>query len=62
MIEGLAEPVTGTDQIRQLAGLEYQKYGTRYAAQNSCFRVVPVWAYGSAGDDPVGSPTRWTFE
>jgi PPOX class probable F420-dependent enzyme len=62
VIEGRAEPVTEPGVIRAIADLEEAKYATRYAEQNTCFRVAPVWAYGSAGDDPTGSPTRWAFE
>jgi PPOX class probable F420-dependent enzyme len=62
VIEGIAELVTEPSVVQVITGLEKQKYSTEYTAENSCFKVALTRAFGTAEDDPAGSPTRWTFK
>jgi nitroimidazol reductase NimA-like FMN-containing flavoprotein (pyridoxamine 5'-phosphate oxidase superfamily) len=68
MLDGVAELITGREDLERLLRLENEKYGTSYGMEmldpeaNSAFRVRPTWAFGLRSDDFQGSPTRWRFE
>jgi general stress protein 26 len=66
--EGIAELVTDRSVLERVLAAENEKYGTDYGpelldpAVNACFKIRLAWAFGLAGDDFTGSPTRWAFE
>jgi len=68
VVEGVAELLTNPKDLKLLLALENEKYETDYKidmldpALNSCFRVLPRWAFGLKEGDFTGSPTRWDFE
>ncbi|HEX4215483.1 MAG TPA: hypothetical protein VIA06_19355 [Candidatus Dormibacteraeota bacterium] len=53
--------------MRGVLALENTKYGTDYGmemldpAENTTFRIRPVWVFGLDEGDFGGSPTRWQF-
>jgi len=67
VLEGTAAIVSDPDALRRMLALENSKYSTNYGielldpAVNTTIRVRPRWAFGLAGDDFTGSPTRWVF-
>jgi len=66
VIEGVAEVVTDTVELRRMLEAENTKYGTDYSLDmldpihNTCFKVRPTWVFGLDAEDFTGSPTRWT--
>jgi Pyridoxamine 5'-phosphate oxidase len=62
VIEGFVEEITDPAAVRRIADLEKQKYSTEYIAENPCFMLSPTTGFGTAENDPTGSPTRWSFE
>lgn len=67
IIEGTAEPLQARADLETLLAVENAKYGTSYGiemldpAENSAFRVRPVWAFGLRSEQFTGTPTRWVF-
>ena len=67
VVEGVAKLIDDHETLEHVLAWENEKYKTDYSFEllnpelNSCFRITPVWAFGLAGDDFTGSPTRWDF-
>jgi pyridoxamine 5'-phosphate oxidase-like protein len=67
VLEGVAEPVSGRDDIGAVVDVLNRKYPGSYSveflasAASSVFGVRPRQVWGLRHDDFVGSPTRWTF-
>ncbi|MHB8464842.1 MAG: pyridoxamine 5'-phosphate oxidase family protein [Acidimicrobiales bacterium] len=63
IIEGDVERATA--EISAFTTWINAKYETDYTveffADNACYRLRPLWAFGLTEGDFVGSPTRWTF-
>lgn len=67
ILEGVADVVTETDDIRRFLDLLNVKYGTDYGLDfldpvvNATVRISPRTAFALLQADFCGSPTRWTF-
>ncbi len=65
IVEGDAERVTDGEAVATFTDRVNEKYTTSYPveffADNACFVLRPVWAFGLSEQDFTGSPTRWTF-
>ncbi len=67
VLEGVGEIVRDASSIRRVITLVNAKYSTDYSADfldpttQATIRVRPRWAFGLAGEDFSGSPTRWVF-
>jgi hypothetical protein len=65
VVEGSVERRSDESAIASFTGWVNAKYGTDYSvdffADNACFRLRPVWAFGLTEGDFPGSPTRWVF-
>lgn len=68
VIEGRAETVIEPAQLRRMLDGVNAKYSTNYGpemldpAANTCFRVLPAWAFALDEADFTGSPTRFRFD
>jgi len=67
VVEGEAELLTERADLETLLRIENSKYATNYGmdmldpAENSAFRVRPLWAFGIRAGEFTDSPTRWIF-
>lgn len=65
VIEGVAELLTATADLREYLDATNAKYGTSYGdemvdpTKNCAYRVRPTWIFGLRVDDFSGTPTRW---
>ncbi len=65
VVEGVVERVVGDNAIEGFTTWVNTKYRTDLAvdffAENACFRLEPLWAFGLDDADFTGTPTRWAF-
>jgi hypothetical protein len=67
VVEADVASVADPALLQRVLDAENAKYGTAYGpelfdpAVNTCFRLVPRWAFALRQDDFTGSPTRFRF-
>ena len=65
IVEGDVELAGRAEQVASFTAWVNAKYATDYGvdffANNACYRLRPIWAFGLTEGDFTGSPTRWTF-
>ena len=63
IVEGLAKSIDNPKDLRQVARIYQQKYGSAYPEEGIVFAVWPRVAFGFIEDEAEfsGSATRWNF-
>jgi hypothetical protein len=67
VVQGVAQRVTGRDELAAVLAAENAKYGTDYGmdlvdpALSSVFALLPERVFALDSSDFTGSPTRFTF-